>query len=79
MNTTKPSSGRVETVLGAVLYLMTAYCRTPCPRLASCIASHLDCVAAHPQADSTIRHVCAGMSKEWHLAGAPAHPRKDVH
>ena len=65
MRAPDPGLSRLETVLGAVLYLMTAYHRTRCPRIAACVAAHLDCLAAHPQADPTIREVCAGMRDEW--------------
>jgi hypothetical protein len=69
-----PGLSRLETVLSAVLYLMTAYHRTRCPRIAACVAAHLDCLAAHPQADPTIREVCAGMREEWRgAAGDRAH------
>jgi hypothetical protein len=73
-----PGLSRLETVLSAVLYLMTAYHRTRCPRIAACVAAHLDCLAAHPQADPTIREVCAGMREEWRgVAGDGA--RRSVH
>ena len=73
-----PDRSRLETVLGAVLYLMTAYHRTRCPRIAGCIAAHLDCLAAHPQADPTLREVFAGMRAEWQDA-AGARARRSVH
>ncbi len=67
-------ASRVETLLAALLYLMTAYQRTGCKRIAACVAAHLDCVADHPGADATIREVCAGMRSEWWgAAQAPAH------
>lgn len=66
-------ASRVETLLAALLYLMTAYQRTGCRRIAACVAAHLDCVAGHPAADATIREVCAGMrSQWWSTAHAPA-------
>ena len=71
MNLPTPQLSRLETVLGAVLFLMTAYQRTRCPRIAACIAAHLDCLAAHPHADSTIREVCAGVRDEWRGAASP--------
>ena len=72
-----PRHSRPELVLGAVLYLMTAYRRTPCPRIAACVAAHLDCLAAHPQVDPTLRELCAGMRSEWHGAAVAAgHPRQ---
>jgi hypothetical protein len=74
-----PQLSRLETVLGAVLYLMTAYHRTRCPRIAGCVAAHLDCLAAHPHADSTIRAVCAGMREEWHAAAGVAPAGRSLH
>lgn len=71
-------TSRVETVLAALLYLMTAYHRTRCPRIAACVAAHLDCLADHPGADATIREVCAGMRTEW-WGTATSTPRPHVH
>jgi hypothetical protein len=79
MNTPDPRISRLETVLSAVLYLMTAYHRTRCPRIAACVAAHLDCLAAHPHADPTIREVCAGMRDEWHGAATTAPARQHLH
>jgi len=70
---------RVETVLAALLYLMSAYQRTRCPRIAACIAAHLDCLTDHPRTDATIREVCAGMRKEWWGTAEAAAPRKHIH
>lgn len=69
---------RVETVLAALLYLMTAYQRTRCPRIAACVAAHLDCVADHPGTDATIREVCEGMRQEW-WGTAKVAPGKQIH
>jgi len=79
MNTPDPQPSRVETVISAVLYLMTAYQRTRCPRIAACVAAHLDCLAEHPHADPTIRELCAGMREEWRGTAAAALPRQNVH
>jgi hypothetical protein len=80
MNAPDPRLSRLETVLGAVLYLMTAYRRTRCPRIAACVAAHLDCLAAHPHADATIREVCAGVCDEWRgAAGATPAPNRNRH
>ena len=68
----------VETVLAALLYLMTAYQRTRCPRIAACVAAHLDCVADHPGADAAIRAVCAGTRREW-WGTARATPQQQIH
>lgn len=79
MQIPEPQLGRAETVLGAVLYLMTAYRRTQCPRIAACVAAHLECLAAHPRVDATIRDLCAGMCDEWRSAAQPPRPRPGVH
>jgi hypothetical protein len=75
----EPRLSRAETVLGAVLYLMTAYHRTQCPRIAACVAAHLECLAGHPHVDATIRDVCAGMCEEWRSAAGPVRPRLGMH
>jgi hypothetical protein len=75
-----PQQSRAETLVSAVLYLMTAYHRTRCPRIAACVAAHLECIARHPQVDSTIRQVCAGMCDEWQgAAGLAPRARAPVH
>lgn len=65
-----PAASRPEILLGALIYLMSTYQRKACPRLACSIASHLDCLAAHPHVDPVIRNVCAGITDEWRHAGA---------
>ena len=40
---------RVETVVAALIYLMTHYARTGCPRLAVCVSRHMQCLAVHPR------------------------------
>jgi hypothetical protein len=60
---------RVDSLVAALLYLMTHYARTGCPRLAICISRHLQCVARHPQADSVVRGswaVAAGEADQTH-------------
>jgi len=79
MDTPELRQRRVETVLGALLYLMTAYHRTRCPRIAASVARHLDCLADHPQADATIRDLCAEMREEWRAAAGAVLPRHNVH
>ncbi len=34
----EPETARIETVTAALLYLMTHYARTGCPRLAMCVS-----------------------------------------
>lgn len=41
MRTPDNEQSRVETIAAALIYLMTHYARTGCPRLASCISQHL--------------------------------------
>ena len=60
-----PQASRVETVLAAALYLMSHYQRTGCPRLALCVARHLQCLALHPDAAPVIRDVCAAVHGAW--------------
>jgi len=70
---------RVETIIAATFFLMNAYQRTRCPRLARCIAAHLECLTRHPDADPTIRAVCDGMSEEWRAAAETAQPSQNLH
>jgi hypothetical protein len=64
---------RPETLLAAVIYLMTHYSRTRCPRIANCISRHLQCLAAHPRAAPVVRDMCAALIDPWSPhAGAPA-------
>lgn len=41
---TNPEESRVETITGALIYLMSQYTRTGCPRLAVGIARHMQCL-----------------------------------
>ena len=79
MNTRNASPSRVETIIAATFFLMNAYQRTRCPRLARCIAAHLDCLTRHPDADPTIRAVCDGMSDDWRAAAETAQPCQSLH
>ncbi len=63
-----PDASRADTLTAAVLYLMTHYARTGCPRLALCISRHLQCLATHPDASQVVRDICAGMHGAWHQA-----------
>jgi hypothetical protein len=40
---------RVDTLVAALLYLMTHYARTGCPRLAICVSRHLQCTRGRQQ------------------------------
>jgi hypothetical protein len=65
MSSADSQATRAETLIAAVLYLMTHYARTGCPRLAACIAQHLQCLCVHPEADPVIREICAGLHGAW--------------
>jgi hypothetical protein len=56
---------RAETVTAALLYLMTHYARTGCPRLAICVSRHMQILAAHPDAPSVVREICASLHGAW--------------
>jgi hypothetical protein len=60
---------RAETLIAAVLYLMTHYARTGCPRLAACISRHLQCLCVHPDTDAVIREICASLQGAWAEVG----------
>jgi hypothetical protein len=62
---------RAETVTAALLYLMTHYARTGCPRLAVCVSRHMQCLAAHPDADPVLRDICASLHGMWARAAVP--------
>lgn len=61
-------TSRAETVTAALLYLMTQYARTGCPRLAMCVSRHMQCLAAHPDAAPVLRDICASLHGAWHEA-----------
>jgi hypothetical protein len=60
---------RLETLVASLVYLMTHYARTGCPRLASCVAGHMQAVALHPDAGPVLRDICAGLHGLWTHAG----------
>src|SRR5215468_8083155 len=74
MDAVSCSPSRVETIIAATFYLMNAYRRTHCPRLAACVAAHLAYLTRHPDADPTIRAVCHGMSDEWRAVAERSQP-----
>jgi hypothetical protein len=66
MKTTEAEpESRVETVTAALLYLMTHYARTGCPRLAVCISRHMQCLAVHGDAPRVVRDICASLHGAW--------------
>jgi hypothetical protein len=63
-----PTDTRPETIVAALLYLVTAYHRRPCPGLAACIARHFDCLARHPKADRLLSDVALASTSAWQSA-----------
>lgn len=69
MKTPAPETeGRAETIAAALIYLMTHYCRTGCPRLAVCISRHMQILALHPDAPKVVRDMCASLHGPWSQA-----------
>jgi hypothetical protein len=64
---------RVENITAALVYLMTHYARTGCPRLAVCVSRHMQVLALHPDAAPVLREACAGLHGAW--TGACEHAR----
>lgn len=60
-----PEETCVETIAAALIYLMTHYARTGCPRLALCVSRHLQCLALHPDATPVLRDICASLHGVW--------------
>ncbi len=56
---------RFETITAGLIHLMTHYARTGCPRLAVCVARHLECLALHPGAPAVLRDTCAALRATW--------------
>ena len=76
MHTPQPDEARVETVTAALIYLMTHYARTGCPRLALCVSRHMQCLASHPGAPGVLRDICASLHGAWSHAAAPSAPER---
>jgi hypothetical protein len=68
MRTPDPEESRVETIIAALLFLMTQYARTGCPKLAVCVSRHMQCLALHPDAANVVRDVCASLHGAWACA-----------
>ncbi len=60
-----PTHTRPDVLIAALLYLVTAYHRSPCPGLAACIARHFDCLAHHPKAGRLLSDVALASSSAW--------------
>ena len=80
MRTPETEASRAENITAALVYLMTHYARTGCPRLALCVSRHMQCLAAHPDAAPVVRDICAGLHGAWsEAAGALAPPSGPMH
>ena len=73
MNELDPEASRAETIAAALLYLMTHYARTGCPRLAVCVSRHMQCLALHPDVPRVLRDMCASRHGGWTQG---AHPQE---
>lgn len=75
MQTLEAPESRVENITAALVYLMTHYARTGCPRLAICVSRHMQAIALHPDAPTVLRDICAGLHGVWAQAteGQPVH------
>ena len=69
--TPDPETSRVETLMAALVYLMTHYQRSGCPKLALCVSRHMGVLALHPEAPQVVRDVCAGLRESWEHAACP--------
>ena len=65
MPTPKPNASRVDTIVAALIYLMTHHARSRCPKLALGVARHMQALAAHPEAATVVRELCAGLQTTW--------------
>jgi len=79
MTLPEPESSRPEMVAAALIYLMTHYARTGCPRLALCVARHMQCLATHPDAAPVLRDTCAALHGTWCGAANPVAPPSSLH
>lgn len=54
-----------ETLLSALLFLLSRYGQQPCPRLALGILQHLDWIAADMRQPAALRHTARGLAQSW--------------
>ena len=64
---------RIETLTAALVYLMSHYARTGCPRLAMCVSRHMQSICVHPDAPPVLRDICAALHGPWAMAAAARH------
>lgn len=70
---------RVETIAAALIYLMSQYARAPCPRLAVCVARHMQCLSVHPRAAPVLRDICSALHGPWSSAAGEGPERARMH
>jgi len=58
-------TSRPETIIAGLVYLMSCYARSGCPRVAVCISRHMQCLALHPEAPRVVRDTCAALHGAW--------------
>lgn len=58
-------ASRPETIIAGLVYLMSCYAGSGCPRLALCISRHMQCLALHPDAPRVVRDTCASLHGAW--------------
>ncbi|HEX6156725.1 MAG TPA: hypothetical protein VFZ54_11910 [Burkholderiales bacterium] len=59
---------RVESLTAALVFLMTHYAGTGCPRLALFVSRHLQELALHPDAAPVLRDTCSSLHGAWSQA-----------
>ena len=74
-----PPDTRPDTLIAALLYLVTAYHRRPCPGLAACIARHFDCLARHPKADRLLSDVALASTRAWQAPACESRAAAERH
>ncbi|OGA54382.1 MAG: hypothetical protein A3G24_05825 [Betaproteobacteria bacterium RIFCSPLOWO2_12_FULL_62_13] len=74
-----PEAPRLQTLIAALIYLMSHYARTGCPRLAVCVSRHLQCLALHPNAAPAVRDVCASVHGLWTAVAAEDNKERALH
>ncbi len=79
MNPPDLEASRPDTIVAALIYLMTHHARTGCPRLALCVSRHMQCLATHPDATPVVREICAALHGAWSRAAETEERSGSVH
>ena len=73
-------TSRPEIIIAGLVYLMSCYAGSGCPRLAVCISRHMQCLALHPDAPRVVRETCAALHGAWsRVAEGGAAPEAPLH